>query len=224
MQPPSSSGYYINEHSCVVLPGQATALPSVSPLTPQALQLDEEKLEKLREALARIHETEEGNDELYRLPMALDYYSAGRVVEADALFRSILVHEGSQIDDGTKDALAGRFRASFRAFAKDGEGRGLFFGNEYGDSGAIYNLQRGMNALAIGDTTHGRMYLGYSEECSLDFGAPHLIIGVLDLSEHDFAAARSEFLISAGMTEAIPDMPSPSQWQLDAIDLLLHYF
>jgi hypothetical protein len=160
-------------------------------------------------------------DAEYRLPLSISLYQAGRKREARAQWQ-LLARDGRYTsDDGTRLAIAGDFRASLRAFAVSPPG---FNPITFRESGAAFNLQRGLNAAAIGQLRDARQYLGYALECMPFFQVPHLILGVIAMSSHDVVTARKEWLLALeGWDPAPPDIAGVTGAQLDALALLTRY-
>jgi tetratricopeptide (TPR) repeat protein len=243
--PPSNSGYYLNAHQCVVnlkypytrvghircmvVPGH----PSVTVLCEAgnayragdyaaAAALYRRALKAARPE----HYTQWDIDLNINLPLSMSLYRAGHLREAEVEWRALLARHASQIapqgsDSGTSLVLMGRLPEAFWAYAINPPGfnQGIF-----GDSGAAYNLQRGLNAAARGDAAAARRYLTYALECSPDFSVAHLILGVVYLQDGNVSAARREWIADLDGGEADPpDTASILGAQYDAMRLLLRY-
>lgn len=92
------------------------------------------------------------------------------------------------------------------------------------DSGALYNLQRGLNAAAQGKYEDARRYLGYASECSDNLDAPHLVLGVIDVMNGDVRAASLQWVTALEGRVPVPPPPMGiTQAQGDALTLLLRY-
>ena len=146
--------------------------------------------------------------------------------EAETEWQGLVYRYASQMtseaaDHATSLVLARRFTEALHAYAVNPPGfnQGIF-----GDSGAAYNLQRGMNAAARGDTVNATRYLTYALECSPNFSVAHLVLGVVYLQGGNVSAARREWIADLEGGEADPpDTASVLGSQYDAMRLLLRY-
>jgi tetratricopeptide (TPR) repeat protein len=154
-----------------------------------------------------------------RMPLSDALYRAHRIHEAKVLWRSLIA--GKAQDDGTNAVLANNFHSALVAYATSPPGFNYIF---FRESGAAYNLQRGMNAAALDDIANARRFLEYSLECSDMFSVPHLMLGVLDAKDGDYTSARREWLadIEGGEPDP-PDTASITSAQYDAMRLLLRF-
>jgi len=120
-------------------------------------------LRALREAQQENRSTW-NTDLTTRLPFSIALYRAHRVREAMPQWRVLLSRErAGELDAGTRAALHGRFHDSLVAYALSPP---PFNQVTFGDSGAAFNLQRGLNAAARSDLTDAGTFLGYTLERS----------------------------------------------------------
>ena len=176
---------------------------------------------KLRESQGQ-NLSQGGVDLGYRMPLSITLYRLHRVAEARAEWHLLLSRRFSQpaVDAGTRSALAGRFRDALVAYAMSPPG----YSPQARDAGAMYNVQRGLNAAAIGDLTGASTFLNYAIECDPLFEVPHLALGIIAAMRHDLTTARHEWIADLEGTDAMPpDTAGPTPAQYDAIRLLLRF-
>lgn len=208
-------------HGCVIslrnaFPGAQAALDDAPGKNAKTdAQWYERELHSLKAPSQRI-------DYLVRQPLSIAYYRLHRVHEAAALWRLILSNPyyGAQIHAGTLAVMRGEFGSAFVRYARSPFG----FDPVYYDTGAAYNLQRGLNAAATANYRAAETFLRYSAECSASFQEAPFMIGILDAMQHRFTSARHEWLKTLQNREPEPpDTAGITPVQLDAIRLLLHY-
>jgi hypothetical protein len=160
-------------------------------------------------------------DSMIRQPYSIALFRAGDVSAAKAQWR-ILQKQNVPIDSATREAIAGEYQTAFTDYART---LGHTSANPmFLDSGALYNLQRGLNAAAEAKYADAQTYLGYAADCSENFDAPHLALGVISAMKGEVTAADREWLKTLEGVVPIPPPPSGiSQAQSDALTLLLHY-
>ena len=167
-----------------------------------------------------------GTINLSRLSYSIALYRAHNIPQTKAQWRTLLNapagNPAPAMLPGTADALAGRFSPALAAYAKSAPAPSNPI--EFQDSGASGNFQRALNAAAAGNVKATRTYLNYSLECSPDFEAPHLLLGVIAAMNNDFTTARHEWLAVLQNGGAQPgDTADVLPSQFDAIRLLLRY-
>ena len=161
--------------------------------------------------------TRQGVDLVIRLPLSLAWYRSGRIAEAKDLWKSLVAHNPP--DEATLAALSGHFKTAFVGFALNPPG---YNANTMRDSGAQYNLQRGMNAAATGRFSDARTYLDYSLECTAEFVDPPLELGMIDIMQNRRTQAVADLVrVLEGGEADPPDTASILPAQYDAMHLLL---
>lgn len=219
-----AAGYHMTPHGCITNDGFASALQRHP--APYADESNEARIVRLRRTIAAAAGTNQsvlGIDRGYRLPLSIALYRAHHVAEARAAWRDLLSRAtpGGAPHAGTRAALAGRFHDALVAYAMSPP---RFNRITFGDSGAAYNLQRGLNAAAEGDPAGADRFLNYALECTSFFQVPHLALGVIAAMHRDYTTARHEWLADLeGWDPAPPDSASIEQPQFDAMRLLLRY-
>ncbi len=177
-----------------------------------------------RRALAKIgnENVSAGSIDVIRLRLSILLFRLHKVAEAKAHWR-ILVSRRSKFenipDEGTREALRQRFHEALKQYALSPPPYNQV---SFGESGAEYNLQRGLNAAARGDLTKGGQLLEYSLECSPFFQVPRLALGVIEAVKNDFTTARHEWLATLEGYDPAPDS-GVTIAQYDAIYLLLKF-
>lgn len=214
-------GYHLNPHGCIVSanqpvvppPAQATASPATA-------------IASYTRALVQTKESQSSADAQYRLPLSIALYRAGRIHEAKTQWRTLIAHgtsprnPPSKADSATLLALQGRFQDALMQYALSPP---PFNQVSFGDSGAAYNLQRGLNAAANNNIGAARRFLGYALECAAgNFQVPHLALAAIAAQNRDFLTARHEWLATLEAWDP-STMPGVTPAQYDAIWLLLHY-
>jgi hypothetical protein len=221
-------GYHLTPHGCITAEqdgafAAANALQQRRSAVAARYEADPESfLRALRNAQHENRSTWD-TDLTIRLPFSIVLYRRHRIDEAMAQWRVLLSHQGrsGEVDAGTRAALGGRFHDSLVAYALSPP---PFNHVTFGDSGAAYNLQRGLNAAARSDLADAHTFLGYALECSDIFQVPHLALGVIAAMDHDFTTARHEWLADLeGWDPSPPDTASVTVPQYDALRLLLRF-
>ena len=219
--PPSAvhlaPGYHLNAHGCIVATNQH-AVPSLA----QATASPASAIASYTHALAQTKEPQFSADAQYRLPLSIALYRAGRIHEAKTQWRTLIAHgsPSSKADAATSLALQGRFQDALVQYAISPP---PFNQISFGDSGAAYNLQRGLNAAANGKTAAARRFLGYALECAGgNFQVPHLALAAMAAANRDYLTARHEWLATLQAWDP-SSMPGVTPAQYDAIWLLLRY-
>lgn len=166
----------------------------------------------------------QGSRDFTRLAYSILLYRLHHVADAKMQWR-ILIAGGKRWrkipDDATNLALAGHFHEALVQYAMSPPG---FNPTTFGESGAAFNLQRGLNAAAVNDIPGASTYLGYALECSFFFQVPHLALGVIFAMKGDFTSARHQWLADLeGSDPSPPDTAGISAAQYDALYLLLRY-
>lgn len=221
-----AAGYHLTPHGCITNDNGGFASSLARRPAPYADESNEARIVRLRRTIAATAGTNEpvySIDRGYRLPLSIALYRAHRVAEARAAWRDLLsrVTPGGAADAGTRAALAGRFHDALVAYAMSPPG---FNHITFGESGAAYNLQRGLNAAAENDLTSADTFLNYALECTSFFQVPHLALGVMAAMRRDYTTARHEWLADLeGWDPAPPDTASITGAQFDALRLLLRY-
>ncbi len=225
-----AAGYKLTPHGCIANVRTPTAFEYANmrlrARASQGISSDADAIlfyrRKIRETAHR-NESVGGVDLGYRIPLSIALYRTHRVPEARAEWRLLLARQISEpaVDAGTRDALAGRFHEALIAYAMSPPG---FNPITFRDSGAAYNLQRGLNAAARADVASAETFLNYALECSPFFQVPHLALGVMGAMRRDFTTARHEWIADLeGWDPAPPDTAGPTPAQYDGIRLLLRY-
>ncbi len=166
----------------------------------------------------------QGSRDFTRLAYSILLYRLHHIADTKAQWR-ILVEGGKKWikvpDAATRLALGGHFHEALVQYAMSPPG---FNPVTFRDSGAAYNLQRGLNAAAVNDIPRAWTYLGYALECTPFFQVPHLALGVIFAMKGDFTSARHEWLadLEGGDPEP-PDTAGITGAQYDALSLLLRY-
>lgn len=177
--------------------------------------------EKIRESAHR-NESAGGVDLGLHMPLSITLYRQHRVAEARAEWRLLLSRAVLQPaeDAATRHALAGRFQDALIAYAMSPPG----YSPQARDAGAMYNLQRGLNAAALGDRTGASTLLSYAIECDPIFEVPHLALGIIAAMRHDLTTARHEWIaVLEGGDAGPPDTAGPTRAHYDAMRLLLRF-
>jgi hypothetical protein len=160
-------------------------------------------------------------DSMIRQPYSIALFRAGDVSSAKAQWR-ILQRQSVPVDPATRETIGGDYQTAFTDYART---LGQTSANPmFLDSGALYNLQRGLNAAAEAKYGDAQTYLGYAGECSENFDAPHLVLGVISAKKGEVSSANREWLKT--LEGVVPVPPPPlgiSQAQSDALTFLLHY-
>lgn len=219
-------GYHLTPHGCITNQSESFASALRQRPAPYADETNAARIARLRAKLREVAGTNQstwGIDRAYRLPLSIALYRAHHVAEARSVWRDLLSRAapGGAAHPGTRAALTGRFHDALVAYAMEPP---AFNAITFGDSGAAYNLQRGLNAAAENDLPSADTFLNYALECSIFFQVPHLALGVIAAMHHDYTTARHEWLADLeGWDPAPPDTASITQPQFDAIRLLLRY-
>jgi hypothetical protein len=221
-------GYHLTAHGCITAE-QGGAFAAANALQRRRSALAARYNADPESYLLALRNAEHENrstwntDLTIRLPFSIVLYRAHRIDEAMAQWRVLLSHldRGYEVDAGTRAALDGRFHDSLVAYALSPP---PFNHTTFGESGAAYNLQRGLNAAARSDLAEARTFLGYALECSDIFQVPHLALGVIAAMDHDLTTARREWLADLeGWDPSPPDTASIVVPQYDALRLLLKF-
>jgi hypothetical protein len=224
-----AAGYALTPHGCIANGSTPTAFElenlRLRARAAQGIQSDDDAIlfyrRKLRES-EHANVSAGGVDLGYRLPLSIALYRAHRIAEARAEWQVLLSRKLSQpaMDAGTRNALAGRFADALIAYAMAPPG----YSPQARDAGAMYNLQRGLNAAAVENPAEATTFLNYAIECDPFFEVPHLALGVIAAMQHDLTTARHEWIAALeGGDAAPPDTAGPTQAQYDAIRLLLRF-
>jgi hypothetical protein len=245
--PPNASrvapGYRLTAHGCVIANSHSTLPPLLPPSDPRIIKQFtsrpdaydayhakyeaslghyDQAIIGYRRALQETKLSQYVADPGFRLPLSIVLYRARRVHEAKAEWRTLLEHEGKtrhgNIDPGTTSVLKGNFHNAFLEFALSPP---PFNEVLFGDDGAAYNLQRGLNAAAQNKIAAAKTFLAYALECD-DFQIPHLMLGIVAALQGRFTEARHQWL--ADLEDWDPStMPGLTMAQDDAMHLLLRY-
>ena len=219
-------GYHLTPHGCITNETAQFAAALRAHPDAYANETNGARIVRLRRTMQSAAQTNQpawSIDRAYRRPLSIALYRAHRVADARQQWRLLLSGKNAtaSADAGTRAALSGRFHDALVAYAMEPPG---FNQITFGDSGAAYNLQRGLNAAARNDLTAADTFLNYSVECSTFFPVPHLALGVIAAMRRDFTTARHEWLADLeGWDPAPPDTASITGAQYDAVRLLLRY-
>jgi tetratricopeptide (TPR) repeat protein len=166
----------------------------------------------------------QGSRDFTRLAYSILLYRLHHVAEAKAQWRTLI--EGGKKwtkipDSATAAALVGHFHEALVQYAMSPPS---FNPVTFGDSGAAYNLQRGLNAAAVNDIPRASTYLGYALECAPFFQVPHLALGAIAALKNDFTTSRHEWVATLeGWDVASPTSAGITVAQYDAMYLLLKF-
>lgn len=125
--------------------------------------------------------------EFDRFDLGLALYRAGRLTDAKRIWTTLVIPK--YLDRATKLASSGHYAAALDALAA----RPPYYNSIFQFSGAEYNLQRGLNAIAARRYGDARIYLNYSIECSPSFVDPPLVLGFLDVMQGQRSRAVTDF-------------------------------
>ncbi len=218
------AGYHLNAHGCITNVDAGSFMRRGG--SPYDSESNAARITRLRRGIHLENETNQsrlGIDLAYRMPLSVALYRTHRVVEARRAWRFLLARDtyATSPHAGTQAALEGKFHDALVAYAMSPPRFNMV---TFGDSGAAYNLQRGLNAAARNDLAGAETYLNYSIECSPFFHVPHLALGVIAAMRHDFTTARHEWLADLeGWDPSSPDSAAIATPQYDAMRLLLRY-